>query len=280
MWISLSSPFRNTLSRSHVCPYPRERWHPVRNNTRHQRESSRVWSRVWTQDHVRFDSYFWHTPSHGSFRRYVDFRLISVLTLVYSSALIDRINLGAAYTAGMGKDLVSWTQTQMSVEKLNILSAPRYRCTFQHYHPAFLYSLYNAVSWTVVVNPGLFWHCKNSQLPGNVFLRKIGVRRLLTFSVFAWGLVVLGMSFVHSWGWMVFCRVLLGIFEVIYPRLAYSTLIPLCQGFVFPSFALYHANLVRRLFWIPTIPSWIIPPGTHDTKFRNGMFYAPVRAID
>lgn len=28
--------------------------------------------------------------------------------MTYSFALIDRINLGAAYTAGMGADLVSW----------------------------------------------------------------------------------------------------------------------------------------------------------------------------
>jgi hypothetical protein len=34
--------------------------------------------------------------------------MIPVLAMVYSFALIDRINLGAAYTAGMGADLVSW----------------------------------------------------------------------------------------------------------------------------------------------------------------------------
>ena len=45
--------------------------------------------------------------SSFSLRRYVDFRLIPVLAMTYSFALIDRINLGAAYTAGMGADLVS-----------------------------------------------------------------------------------------------------------------------------------------------------------------------------
>ena len=39
-------------------------------------------------------------------RRYVDWRIIPVLAMVYSFSLIDRINLGAAYTAGMGVDLV------------------------------------------------------------------------------------------------------------------------------------------------------------------------------
>lgn len=40
-------------------------------------------------------------------RRYVDWRILPLLALLYSSALIDRINIGAAYTAGMGADLVS-----------------------------------------------------------------------------------------------------------------------------------------------------------------------------
>jgi hypothetical protein len=40
------------------------------------------------------------------FRRYVDFRILPFLALVYSFSLIDRINLGAARTAGMGVALV------------------------------------------------------------------------------------------------------------------------------------------------------------------------------
>jgi hypothetical protein len=39
--------------------------------------------------------------------RYVDWRIIPVLSTVYAVALIDRLNLGMAYTAGMGVDLVS-----------------------------------------------------------------------------------------------------------------------------------------------------------------------------
>ncbi|RXW11710.1 hypothetical protein EST38_g14145, partial [Candolleomyces aberdarensis] len=38
-------------------------------------------------------------------RLWIDFRILPVLALVYSFAFIDRINLGAAYAAGMGKDL-------------------------------------------------------------------------------------------------------------------------------------------------------------------------------
>lgn len=39
-------------------------------------------------------------------RRFVDWRILPLLALLYSFALIDRINLGAARTAGMGRDLV------------------------------------------------------------------------------------------------------------------------------------------------------------------------------
>lgn len=42
-------------------------------------------------------------------RRYVDLRIVPILAVVYSFSLIDRINLGAAYTAGMGVDLVCST---------------------------------------------------------------------------------------------------------------------------------------------------------------------------
>jgi len=53
-----------------------------------------------------------------------------------------------------------------------------------------------------------------SQLPGNLVLRKFGVRNWLTFIVVAWGAVQLGMGFVSAWYWLVVCRILLGTFEV------------------------------------------------------------------
>ena len=40
------------------------------------------------------------------FRRYIDFRIIPILALAYSFALIDRVNLGSAYTAGLGAEFV------------------------------------------------------------------------------------------------------------------------------------------------------------------------------
>jgi hypothetical protein len=54
---------------------------------------------------------------------------------------------------------------------------------------------------------------RTSQLPGNLALRKVGVRNWLTFIVIAWGSVQLGMAFVNDWRWLFLCRFLLGTFE-------------------------------------------------------------------
>ncbi|KAF8963680.1 major facilitator superfamily domain-containing protein [Flammula alnicola] len=110
--------------------------------------------------------------------RFVDWRIIPVLAMVYSFALIDRINLGAAYTAGMGVDLKLLTG-----ERFSIISC--------------MYFV-----------PYIFL-----QLPGNLALRYFGVRNWLSFIVVAWGSIQLAMGFVHSWGYLVLCRVLLGVFE-------------------------------------------------------------------
>ncbi|KAH9485505.1 putative transporter [Psilocybe cubensis] len=110
--------------------------------------------------------------------RYVDWRILPVLALVYSFALIDRINMGAAQTAGMGVDLKLLVHNRFSIVN----------CLY-------------FVPYTIL------------QLPGNLVLRYFGVRNWLTFIVLAWGAVQLGMGFVHSWGYLVLCRVLLGIFE-------------------------------------------------------------------
>lgn len=82
-------------------------------------------------------------------------------------------------------------------------------------------------------------------------LRKFGVQKLLTFIVVAWGTVQLGMGFVHAWGWLVLCRVLLGIFEVwqniffVGARLDY--LFDLASGCLLPSTSV-HSNHMVHLF--------------------------------
>ncbi|KAF9529668.1 major facilitator superfamily domain-containing protein [Crepidotus variabilis] len=110
--------------------------------------------------------------------RYVDWRILPILAMVYSFALIDRTNMGAAYTAGMKTDL------QLAVgNRFNLANS--------------LFFL----PYTLL------------QLPGNLILRKVGARNWLSFIVLAWGAVELGMGFVHTWRQLVVLRVLLGVLE-------------------------------------------------------------------
>ncbi|TFK74581.1 MFS general substrate transporter [Pluteus cervinus] len=104
--------------------------------------------------------------------------MLPFLALLFSFAIIDRINLGAARTAGMGVDL-------------NLTVGARYSiATCLYFIPYILL-----------------------QLPGNYVLRKLGVRNWLTFLVVGWGAVQVGMGFVQTWGYLTFCRFLLGAFE-------------------------------------------------------------------
>jgi MFS family permease len=44
----------------------------------------------------------------------------------------------------------------------------------------------------------------------------MGPRNALSFYVTAWGFTQIGMGFVPTWGWLAFCRVLLGLLEAGY----------------------------------------------------------------
>ncbi|RDB25088.1 hypothetical protein Hypma_007608 [Hypsizygus marmoreus] len=119
--------------------------------------------------------------------RYVDWRILPLLALLYSFALIDRINLGAAFTAGMGADLKLTQGGRYSI------------ATCLYFVPYILL-----------------------QLPGNLVLRRFGVRNWLTFSVVGWGAVQLGMGFVPAWGYLTLCRILLGALEAsFFPAMLY-----------------------------------------------------------
>ncbi|KDR68084.1 hypothetical protein GALMADRAFT_79027 [Galerina marginata CBS 339.88] len=110
--------------------------------------------------------------------RMVDWRMLPLLGLVYSIALIDRANLGTAFTAGMEVDL-----------RLDI--GERYTLASMVY----------------------FFPLIMMQIPGNIILRWLGSRSWLTICVVGWGGAQLGMAFVTTWGQLSICRVLLGAFE-------------------------------------------------------------------
>lgn len=111
----------------------------------------------------------------------VDFRMLPLLAAVYSTALIDRINLGAAHTAGMGKDL-----------KLDVGAR------------------FNIASCLYFVTYTIF------QLPGNLLVPKLGIRNWISFCVIAWGAIAFGMGFVNTWQQLTITRVFLGVFEACY----------------------------------------------------------------
>ncbi|KAF9256907.1 MFS general substrate transporter [Marasmius fiardii PR-910] len=109
---------------------------------------------------------------------YIDFRILPILALTFAISLIDRINLGSALVAGMGADLDLQVGNRYSV------------VTALYFVPFILL-----------------------EIPANAFLRRIGVRYMMTFIVIAWGAVQLAMGFVKHWGFLVLCRVLIGTFE-------------------------------------------------------------------
>lgn len=51
------------------------------------------------------------------------------------------------------------------------------------------------------------------ELPSNIVLRKVGAAQWLGGITLAWGLVMMGMGFVKSWGALAALRAVLGLFE-------------------------------------------------------------------
>ncbi|KAH9485005.1 putative transporter C11D3.18C [Psilocybe cubensis] len=119
--------------------------------------------------------------------RLVDWRMLPLLGFLYSVALIDRTNLGIARAAGMEIELKLYIGERYSIA-----------------------SMIYFIPYIIL------------QIPGNIVLRWIGARTWLTICVVGWGIAQLGMGFVKTWGWLVFCRVWLGVFEAgFFPALVF-----------------------------------------------------------
>ncbi|KAJ6491841.1 major facilitator superfamily domain-containing protein [Mycena vitilis] len=119
--------------------------------------------------------------------RSVDLHIIPIVSLLYSFALVDRINLGSARTAGMGPALHLEIGARFSI------------ATVMYFIPYILL-----------------------QIPGNLVVRKFGPRNYLAFCAIGWGAVQLGMGFVTTWQHLTLCRVLLGMFEAsFFPAVVY-----------------------------------------------------------
>ncbi|TFK44848.1 major facilitator superfamily domain-containing protein [Crucibulum laeve] len=119
--------------------------------------------------------------------RKIDWRMLPLLGFLYAVALIDRTNLGIARTAGMEADLKLYIGERYSISSMI------------YFIPYILL-----------------------QLPGNIILRYLGARTWLTICVTGWGVAQLGMGFVPTWGYLVLCRVFLGVFEAgFFPALVF-----------------------------------------------------------
>lgn len=112
--------------------------------------------------------------------RKVDFVLLPILCLLYACALLDRVNISAARVDGMGKDLNLLSKTSNAYSVALLVFFPAYAL---------------------------------AEIPSNVFLRRIGTRRWLSFVCFAFGIVSIGAGFVKSWKTLAVCRVFLGLAE-------------------------------------------------------------------
>jgi MFS family permease len=110
--------------------------------------------------------------------RKIDYRLIPPLAFLYAIALVDRNNLPNARLAGMDKEL-------------GISIGNRYTSLVMMFFIPYI----------------LF------ELPANLAMRNVGPAKWLGAIGFAWGIVTIGMGFVHSWGALLACRVFFGAFE-------------------------------------------------------------------
>ncbi|KAJ9636493.1 uncharacterized protein PV06_01539 [Exophiala oligosperma] len=110
--------------------------------------------------------------------RKLDFRLISILGLVYVWAFIDRGNLGNANIAGMSDDLDTNVGHRYSILTMIFF-----------------------IGYILV------------DIPSTYITRRIGPAIWIGSICIAWSAVTIGQGFVKSWGALAVCRILLGFME-------------------------------------------------------------------
>ncbi|KAI1822491.1 major facilitator superfamily MFS-1 [Xylaria intraflava] len=117
----------------------------------------------------------------------IDRRLVTTTGLMYCISVMDRSNLGAAYVAGLAKDLDLTVGTR-----------------------------YSLVTLLFFITYILF------QAPSTVICRKVGPRPFLAFITIAWGIVLIGLGLVKNWGGLAALRLVLGLFEAgFFPSVIY-----------------------------------------------------------
>lgn len=110
--------------------------------------------------------------------RKIDFRLLPIVVALHAVALVDRTNISVGRISGMDDDLKLDIGTRASI-----------------------------VTSTFFIGYILF------NIPSNIVIRGVGPARFLGTITFAWGIVTIGIGFVHSWVVAAVLRSLLGVFE-------------------------------------------------------------------
>ena len=110
--------------------------------------------------------------------RKIDWRLLPILGCLYTIALVDRSNVAVARISGMDEDVGLDQGSRASI------------CLMVFFIGYILF-----------------------EIPSNAFIHKLGAANWLAFLAFAWGLVSLGIGFLHNWQGFAVLRSLLGVFE-------------------------------------------------------------------
>ncbi|OJJ48041.1 hypothetical protein ASPZODRAFT_131688 [Penicilliopsis zonata CBS 506.65] len=139
--------------------------------------------------------------------RKIDLRLVPILVLLHAVCIVDRSNISVARISGLDDALQLDQGNRVSIVTLVFF-----------------------VTFIVF------------DIPSNMAVRRVGPARWMGLIVFAWGIVSLGMGFVHSWTGMAALRVLLGAFE--------AGLIPGCLYLISAWYPRYEVQKRLALFYL------------------------------
>ncbi|OQU98288.1 hypothetical protein CLAIMM_04094 isoform 1 [Cladophialophora immunda] len=110
--------------------------------------------------------------------RKIDVRLLPILGALYTISLVDRSNISVARISGLDEDVGLDVGNRASVALMVFF-----------------------IGYVIF------------EIPSNMFIHHVGAANWLAFICFAWGLVSIGIGFLHSWAGLAACRAILGILE-------------------------------------------------------------------
>jgi MFS family permease len=110
--------------------------------------------------------------------RKIDVRLLPILGALYTISLVDRSNISVARISGLDEDVDLDVGNRASVALMVFF-----------------------IGYVIF------------ELPSNMIIHRVGPANWLSFICFAWGLVSIGIGFLHNWVGLAICRAMLGVLE-------------------------------------------------------------------